>query len=321
MKKPLLIMAVVVAIIVLILLLICFFAEYKSRKNKDTDHIDGGVVRNYSDPNAPKKIVSAKITDFECYFSTVSDTEKTSISGMTFTLSAKLYGDTVKGEYICKSRDKEKEKHTFEADRSFMEELYSIVAKYDLAQYNGYYYSVSGLPDDFGSNLRIVFESGEMICANDNQTSFLSQEAECSVEALFARYAGVKRGEETLWQCITVSRTCQVAGKCFFIDVFADDGDVMTTQGYCFSHDGKRCEAEEPFTLSKNAVLALRALELEKLPRKKKGIDLGFEVKDKEKRQLVLYSRNGEETEREFSDQTLLKVLEILVPEFCEKCL
>ena len=66
-----------------------------------------------------------------------------------------------------------------------MARLQEIVSAYDFAQYNGYYHSVSGLPDMYGETLDVVYASGERLHVYDNQSGFLPYEAIIELVMLF----------------------------------------------------------------------------------------------------------------------------------------
>ena len=67
----------------------------------------------------------------------------------------------------------------------YFDELQQIVEKYDLAQYNGQFYTVSGLPPDYGVKLEILYDSGEKIRCSNNQSCFLSIEVMEELVSLF----------------------------------------------------------------------------------------------------------------------------------------
>lgn len=150
---------------------------------QETDDIDGGVVHNVS-TDAPKQIQSTEIVSFSCEFSTLdrslSDTE---IAGHYFVLYAGPDG----GLFEPSNRQEVFQTHTFTPDSAFFDKLQSIVAKYDLAQHNGQYHTVSGLPPHFGIKLNIQYASGESISASNNQDCFLSTEAMEELVALFSQ--------------------------------------------------------------------------------------------------------------------------------------
>ncbi len=159
-----------------------FIASRKVSTN--TDDIDGGVIHDYTDPNAPKVIECTEITKFYCDFSLLTNTEAEELGNRVYMLTAILEGESVKC-CIDWHASGDGEKCEFEAEPAFMEKLHEIVAKYDFAQYNGEVYTVSGLPDNFGSKLDIEYSSGESIYANDNQSVFLSMDAMKELVKLF----------------------------------------------------------------------------------------------------------------------------------------
>ena len=153
-------------------------------RTKNTDVIDGGV-RHREDTNAPKVIQSTKITSFSCKASAVGMMEEdTPLAGNIF----KLQATEKEASYHRMVRGGSEETFSFVPDKAFLDGLQEIVAKYDFAQQNGIYYSVSGIPEHFGSKIDICYESGERISASNNQHCFLSIEALEALNDLFLRY-------------------------------------------------------------------------------------------------------------------------------------
>lgn len=138
------------------------------KATRNTDDIDGGVILDHS-TDAPKTIVSTQIVSFSCEFSTLSLMEETVLENDVYELEATLEGDLVTGSMQARRSDR----HTFTADSAFLEQLQQIVAQYDLAQFNGTVYKVSGLPDQYGAYLNVTYESEEQIYASNNQDCFL----------------------------------------------------------------------------------------------------------------------------------------------------
>ena len=152
--------------------------RYKRPMVADCDTEDGGVCQRY-DSNAPKKINSTKIKTFKCEVSLFTLAEEdTKLSGKVFMMSAERAedGDVL---VLCEAYDRysERFKLKYTAGREFMEKLSKIVAERDLASYNGNYYSVSGLPDNYGYSLSVLYESGEQFSASDNSSMTLPIEA------------------------------------------------------------------------------------------------------------------------------------------------
>lgn len=143
--------------------------------------IDGGV-RQRVDTDAPKAILSEVITEFSCKFSTTDRcVEDTPIAGGIFT----LYADEKTGCLQIRGRDEMAGEWSFPTDEIFFRQLQEIVTRYDLAQYNGQYYTVSGLPPDLGMQLQIRYASEESISASNNQSTFLPLEAMEELVTLF----------------------------------------------------------------------------------------------------------------------------------------
>lgn len=151
------------------------------RPHADTDDVDGGV-QHCDDTDAPKTIVSTEILSFSCEFSAYNlSFDSSPVAGRYHTLYA---GDS-KGQYEARGGGTVYEQFEFTPDAAFFAGLQQLVAKYDLAQYNGKSYTVSGLPPDYGAKLNIRYESGESIYASNNQSCFLSVEAMEAFTELF----------------------------------------------------------------------------------------------------------------------------------------
>lgn len=164
---------------VLVVALAALVSVLMNRKKPDTDVIDGGV-QHHVDTDAPKIIVSTQITCFHCVFSTTNIMmDDSPIAGRIMTLHAE--GEN--GYLDLRGRERE----VFSPDEGFYQQLQQIVTGYDFAQYNGQFYTVSGLPPDIGMKLEIRYASGETICASNNQSCFLPLEALEALAALFEK--------------------------------------------------------------------------------------------------------------------------------------
>ena len=174
----------VIAIYMLLSLMLCSCRS----KPEDTDHIDGGV-QHYEDTNAPKFVKSEEITVFSCEFSATNlPLNESSIAGRYYT----FYAGEDSGSFEARGDGVVYEKQSFVPDTAFFAQLQKIVAKYNLAQYNGEFYTVSGLPPDLGVKLDIQYASGENIRASNNQSCFLPIEAmEALVELFHAHNAAI----------------------------------------------------------------------------------------------------------------------------------
>lgn len=157
-------------------------ADHSGSPDTETEPIDGGT-RHYVDTDAPKTIESTQITSFACEFSTTDLMMNSSpIAGRYYTLYAAADG----GSYEARGGGDVYGKRTFEPDAAFWGALQQIVSQYDLAQHNGQFYTVAGLPPDHGAKLDILFDSGERICASNNQSSFIPLEAMEKLVNLFS---------------------------------------------------------------------------------------------------------------------------------------
>ena len=164
----------------------------KTRGEETADAEDGGVVNSQSGDDAPKEIGSTEISRFRCESSQIAVADPGELGNYVYTFEAERKDGTVFCTWERYGRGPEGgEKHSFETDGAFLDALQKIVAGYDLAQYNGFYHSVSGLPGMYGDFLSIEYASGETIYAKDNQDSFLPPEAVYDFLVLFGETGGV----------------------------------------------------------------------------------------------------------------------------------
>ena len=158
---------------------------------KNTDPIDGGVVKRYW-TDAPKIIESQEIVSFHCEISLLAACDADEIGHRVYKLDAAVKDGEVLVTYDWRDRSGESDKAEYKADADFMVRLQEIVTTYDFAKHNGYYHTVSGLPDMYGESLNIVYASGERIDIYDNQSGFLPYEAEKALVNLFGAATKVK---------------------------------------------------------------------------------------------------------------------------------
>ena len=162
------------------------YGRRRARNTRDTvreaDVIDGGV-RHRTDEDAPRVIVSENITSFELETShfSIADGE----DGGHYSMKAELCGDFAETKFSRRERNGKALSCEYTRDADFMKKLYGIVKRYDFAQYNGKYYHVSGLPDMYGSEICVTFDSGESIRSRNNQTPFIPVEAVRELSDLF----------------------------------------------------------------------------------------------------------------------------------------
>ena len=151
---------------------------------KTGDDIDGGVVKRYW-TDAPKVIESNEIASFHCEISLIAACDVDDLGHRVYTLNAELKDGEVLVKYDWRERGGESDKAEYTADADFMVRLQEIVTTYDFAKHNGYYHTVSGLPDMYGESLHILYASGERIDVHDNQSGFMPLEAQKALITLF----------------------------------------------------------------------------------------------------------------------------------------
>ena len=160
------------------------WAVRRRRPEKNTDHIDGGVVKRYW-ADAPKVIESQEIVRFHCEISLIAACDVDEIGHRVYKLDAAVKDGEVLVKYDWRERGGKSHKAEYKTDADFMVRLQEIAALHNFAQHNGYYHTVSGLPDMYGEILDIVYASGERIAVHDNQSGFLPLEAERELIMLF----------------------------------------------------------------------------------------------------------------------------------------
>lgn len=185
----------------IVLLVALFLAGCNKLRGDTSDDIDGGVVTRRSGDDAPKVIESTDIRSFSCVISLLAAWEPGELGNHVYIFEAERKEEMVVCTYQWYGRGTGgSDKITFEADGSFLESLQKIVSEYDLAQYNGFYHSVSGLPDMFGDRLSIAYDSGETIHASDNQRGFLPRDVLYDFYTLFGETCGKMPASLTITQ-------------------------------------------------------------------------------------------------------------------------
>lgn len=150
---------------------------------KETDAVDGGVVKRYQ-ADAPKVIESTEIVEFRAVSSLLSAFDDGGLGHRVYTLEAKLADGMVRASYQWRGQGGS-DKGEFTAGADFMTRLQEITAAHNLAEKNGFYHSVSGLPNMYGDSLYVLYASGEWIDVYDNQDGFLPMEAVQALVELF----------------------------------------------------------------------------------------------------------------------------------------
>ena len=188
MIRPMNHIAIAVIFCTMLLIGVPFLISGCTKPSHDTDDIDGGVQHSV-DTNAPKTITSTQIISFHCEFSSTDlMLDSSPIAGRYHTLQVTQTG----GSYEARGGGTVYNEGEFKPDEAFFKALQQIVAKYDLAQYNGKSYTVSGLPPDRGAKLDIRYASGESIYASNNQNCFIPLEAMEELVDLFNQTNSVK---------------------------------------------------------------------------------------------------------------------------------
>ncbi|MBQ4067546.1 MAG: hypothetical protein IJD22_07880 [Clostridia bacterium] len=311
MKKMFYVIAGIALAVVTVPILVCLTTGCKKA---DPDTIDGGVVKSYTDPDAPKVIESTEITDFDCTVSMLSSSYE-EFRGREYSFKATLQDNSVKGTYSYYTRGSDdRADYSFEADDGFMSSLYGIVSKYELSQHNGYYHFVSGLPAMYGSKLTVLFASGEKIYASDNQSSFIGADVLRELIALFEGSAGVKNEKE--WSGIEFSRSHMNWNYCFNISILPDAEGNTVVSGFCNDSDGTEYSVDDYFVISDEGLEKLKALSLDDLPKAKKKPFFGIQVDDETTEKLLLLYPDGSEEEKELSSDTLTAIFDIALSEF-----
>ena len=172
---------ITLAICTMLLIAVPLLISLCTKPAPDTDDIDGGVT-HYVDTDAPKVIESTQIVSFHCEISATDlMTDSSPIAGRYHTLHAAPDG----GSYEARGGGTVFAEREFTPNEAFFDALQQIVFQYDLAQYNGQFYTVSGLPPDLGSKLEILYTSGECIHCSNNQSCFLPLKAIEELVSLF----------------------------------------------------------------------------------------------------------------------------------------
>lgn len=160
----------------------------RRKSDHDTDAEDGGAVTRRDGSDAPKVINSTEIVEFKLTVSLFASTVLPDLKNRKYYLEAVNDGKATVCTYKWHSRGgTDVFNKSFETDSLFMTELQKITSKFNLAQYNGYYHFVSGLPDMYGEKIDIRYASGEYIYASDNQCRFLPEEAISELIELFEK--------------------------------------------------------------------------------------------------------------------------------------
>ena len=187
-------------LLIFVLILTILFLPGCARRSdevSESEMDEDGYTDVMIDLNAPKKVDSANIVSFQCCFSTLSLVECEELGNSVYTMKAELSGEVVNCLYRSSTDNIDV---SYETDASFMEEIQSVVSEYDLAQYNGIYAETKGLPDMYGAELKIVYDSGESISAYNNDDNYLSITTMNALKDMFYKEAGLQEQEDNKLQ-------------------------------------------------------------------------------------------------------------------------
>lgn len=174
---------IVIAVILLLMLL--------SGCIPSTDTDEPGGRKDYTDPNAPKKIESTVITSFAYEFYTGSLEQ--ALYGLTYEYGGmelervgdigqvKVWGFLGGDTYF---------EHEYITPLASFADLQAIIEKHNLAKHNGIKEETSGVPPQLGSSFKVVYESGESIYTYNNTEQVLGTDATRDLIELFTNLEG-----------------------------------------------------------------------------------------------------------------------------------
>ena len=159
----------------------CLIQAFKLWRRRRRDRIYGGPyvdggTRISKDTDAPKEIRSRELIRFSCSVSMLSMMEEDT------GLPCGMYRFTAKREEsgaVCGAsfgRGCFEKVTQSRCDPALLDAVAELLRRYNVAQYNGSYYKVSGLPDFYGAELDADYASGESISCYHNQDQFLPVE-------------------------------------------------------------------------------------------------------------------------------------------------
>ncbi|MBE6691522.1 MAG: hypothetical protein E7590_09670 [Ruminococcaceae bacterium] len=159
----------------------CFCKWYKRWRSRRRARIyegphaevDGGT-RIRRDTDAPKEIESRELIRFSCRFSALSLMEEdTQLPRGVYDFGASKGEGGVSSTVDCNNPKVLGGERREVRTEEFLAELEQLVREHNVAQYNGQYYKVSGLPDFYGATVDAEYASGETLYCYNNQDPFL----------------------------------------------------------------------------------------------------------------------------------------------------
>lgn len=166
-------------------LVLALLALPSCAKEEDTngEYRTGGFEdRSWAD--APKVIKSKAIDHFECEF--VCNTEMNQDYAYCF-LEMERGEDAASGRMLAITRWDEERDYSFRVPLTVLDDLQALVDQHNLALANGTDRHTNGLPPYEGSNVKVLYQSGESIRAYDNAGSVLGNQAELALFNFFQK--------------------------------------------------------------------------------------------------------------------------------------
>lgn len=159
--------------------------------SKPRDNECGGTYATL-DNDAPKKIISNDITLFSVT-SKLNMFNADEEEGERLRFVSAFAAKTERGpflylETLCCYSDNLNSSLTF-AESDIFPDLDAIVRQYDFAKQNGYHSTTHGLPENFGGEVKIRYQSGEEISFSDNQSPIIPVDAGVKIAKIFGEYA------------------------------------------------------------------------------------------------------------------------------------
>lgn len=185
---------IVIALVAVLVYALLFTDWIISRKEPVSDEIpedvlEDGYMKDNSSTTVPKSVESEKIREFSLVFSTLSWTDEQYFKEGIYRLEAKKTNERVYVKYEFNPYYGDREIYQADTDADFLISLDKLIKEYRLAQFNGKNIFVSGLPDMYGEQVEILYESGETVYASDNQDGFIGRDALLQIEKLFLEEA------------------------------------------------------------------------------------------------------------------------------------
>ncbi len=166
-------------------------------KNKDPDIEPTGSRYNHTWINAPKVIESKEITSFryKFCFSSHQEWDKRDVPYFNCSFWVDRDGKQAHCRGWCGLYEGFRFEFDFKTSLSILDDLQKIMDAHDVASVNGIAVGAYGLPPDVGSNLDVIYASGERIYSADSSGQILREKVNMDIHDFFidlAKKAGAK---------------------------------------------------------------------------------------------------------------------------------